>query len=59
MVVERQNVDGHWVLQRVLMRCELTVPMPTIGKSFDLAINYRDYQINAGLSDAVFKGTSP
>jgi hypothetical protein len=59
MVVERQNVDGHWVLQRVLMRCELTLPMPTIGKSFDLAINYGDYEINAGLSDAVFKGKSP
>jgi hypothetical protein len=59
MVVERQNVDGHWVLQRVLMRCELTVPMPTVGKAFDVAINYSDYQIDTGLSDAVFKGARP
>src|SRR5262245_57214271 len=57
MVVERGNVDGHWVLSRVLMRGELTIPMPEIGKSFDLVIQYRDYQINAGLPDSLFKHT--
>jgi hypothetical protein len=57
MVVERGQVDGHWVLNRVLVRGELTVPMPTIGKSFDVVIQYRDYQINAGLPDSLFKHT--
>jgi hypothetical protein len=55
MVVERQNADGHWVLSRVLLRGELTMPMPTVGQSFDLAIQYRDYQINSGLPDSLFK----
>ena len=56
MVVERERVRGHWVLSRVLLRSELTFPAPTIGRSFDVAILYRDYQINAGLEDALFQG---
>lgn len=55
MVVERTRVHGHWVLGRVLMRAELTLPMPAVGKSFDIAIQYRDYRINTGLDDAVFR----
>ena len=56
MIVERSNVHGHWVLSRVLMRGELTLPLPPVGKSFDITILYRDYRINAGIDDAVFVG---
>lgn len=58
MVVERTHVQNHWVLSRVLMRGEMTIPVPTIGKSFDVAIQYRDYRINAGIDDEVFRGAS-
>jgi hypothetical protein len=54
MVVERERVKGHWVLSRVLMRSELTLPVPTFGRSFDIAIQYRDYRLNSGLDDALF-----
>jgi hypothetical protein len=54
MVVERTRVQGHWVLSRVLIRGELTIPVPTIGKSFDIAMQFRDYRINAGIADALF-----
>jgi hypothetical protein len=59
MVVERARIEGHWVLSRVLLRSELTFPAPTVGRSFDLAILYNDYRINAGLEDAVFQGAKP
>ena len=55
MVVERDRVRGHWVLSRVLMRCELTVPIPTFGRSFDVAMHFSDYKINTGLDDKVFE----
>jgi hypothetical protein len=55
MVVERERVHGHWVLSRVLMRVELTLPVPTLGKSFDLTMQFHDYRINAGLADSIFE----
>jgi hypothetical protein len=54
MVVERVQAQGHWVLSRVLMRAELTVSIPTFGRSFDVAMHFSDYKINAGLNDAFF-----
>lgn len=56
MVVERREVAGHWVLSRVLMRAEIQVPFPGLGRAFDLSIHYDDYRINAGLADSLFVG---
>lgn len=58
MVVERERVEGHWVLSRVLFRSELTLPVPTLGKSFDITLQYRDYRLNRGLPDDLFEGGS-
>lgn len=54
MVIERQRVDGYWVLRRVLMRGQLTLPLPTVGRSFDIALQFDQYAINAGLDDSLF-----
>ena len=54
MVVEREQVRGHWVLSRVLIRAELAIPIPTFGGSFDVAMHFSDYKINSGLSDGLF-----
>jgi len=56
VVVERGRVDGFWVLQRVLVRMRMTLPIPTIGKSFDLSLMYDDYALNRGIDDALFDG---
>lgn len=53
-VIERQQVDGHWVLRRLLMRAQLTIPIPRFGRSFDIAIQFDDYRVNRGIDDAVF-----
>ncbi|MGH7730499.1 MAG: hypothetical protein ACRENJ_04535 [Candidatus Eiseniibacteriota bacterium] len=59
-VIERQEVDGHWVLRRLLMRARFTVPVPRFGRAFDVAIHYDDYAINQGIDDVMFaKGTRP
>ncbi len=55
MVVERAQSDGHWVLSRVLMRAEFTVSIPTFGSSFDVAVQFSDYKINAGIDDKLFE----
>jgi hypothetical protein len=54
MVIERQRVDGHWVLKRVLLRAETSIPLPEVGRAFDLAILYDDYAVNTGLPDSLF-----
>lgn len=54
VVIERQEVDGHWVLRRLLMRVTMTIPIPKFGRSFDMAIQFDDYQINHGIDDAIF-----
>jgi hypothetical protein len=56
LVIERQNVDGHWVLKRLLMRAEATVPLPQVGRSFDFTMRFDQYVINAGLPDSLFAG---
>ena len=55
MVVERQRVDGYWVLKRVLLRVEFTLPLPTLGRWCDVSMRFDDYAINAGLDDAIFE----
>jgi hypothetical protein len=54
VVIERQQVDGHWVLRRLLMRITLTIPIPKFGRSADMAIQFDDYAINKGIDDAIF-----
>lgn len=54
MVVERQQVDGFWVLGRVLARVRTTIPLPQFGTSLDLAIQFTDYTVNTGLPDSLF-----
>jgi len=56
MVIERQNVDGYWVLARVLLRAQAAIPLPQIGRSFDFALRFDEYAINTGLPDSLFTG---
>ena len=53
-VIERRQVDGHWVLHRLLVRAHFTFPMPRFGRSFDLAMRFDDYAVNRGIDDAIF-----
>ena len=48
------QVQGHWVLSRVLLRAEMSLTIPRFGKAFDLAMLYDDYVINGGLPDSLF-----
>jgi len=57
MVVERTREDDFWVLSRVLIRMELTIPIPRFGRSFDFAMAMSDYNVNSGLPDSLFAGT--
>lgn len=54
MVIERGRVDGHWVLKRVLLRAQGTIPLPKLGRRFDISLRFDDYALNRGLSDSVF-----
>ena len=54
MVVERERVGGYWVLKRVLLRVLGTVPLPKLGRRFDISIMFDQYAINTGLSDTIF-----
>lgn len=56
MVVERARIDGFWVLKRVLIRMRMTIPLPRIGRVFDLTLLYDDYALNQGIDDAIFQG---
>jgi hypothetical protein len=56
VIIERQNVDGYWVLKRVLLRAEATIPLPQVGRSFDFSMRFDDYAINRGLPDSLFVG---
>ncbi len=55
MVVERRRSGDTWVLSRVLMRMETTLPLPKVGRQFDLALQFDDYALNTGLADAFFR----
>ena len=54
LVVERTHADGFWVLSRMMVRVELTVPMPKIGRTFDFGMTMSDYTVNTGLPDSLF-----
>ena len=56
MVIERTRVASYWVLNRVMLRAELTIPVPKVGRSFDIGIAYDDYTVNTGLPDSLFTG---
>lgn len=58
MVIERTRVDSYWVLNRVMMRAELTFPVPKLGRSFDIGLAYDQYTVNTGLPDSLFTGKS-
>jgi hypothetical protein len=53
-VIERQVVDGHWMLRRLLLRARFTVPVPRFGRGFDIAVRFDDYAINQGIPDTLF-----
>ena len=57
MVVERTRAGEFWVLSRVLVRMELTVPIPRFGRAFDFAMAMSDYTVNSDLPDSLFAGT--
>jgi hypothetical protein len=54
LVVERQRVDEQWVLRRVLMDIDLTVPMPHVGRRIQFGMLFDDYAVNRGIDPAVF-----
>jgi outer membrane lipoprotein-sorting protein len=54
MVVERTQTGEFWVLSRMMVRMELTIPLPKFGKSFDFAMALSDYTVNTGLPDSLF-----
>lgn len=54
MVIERERVDGTWVLSRVLLRASTHVPLPRIGRTFDFSMRFDDYVINRGIDDSLF-----
>ena len=55
MVIERQQADGFWVLRRVLLRAATTLPLPVVGRGFDMSLMFGDYAINHGIPDSVFE----
>jgi len=58
MVIEREQEAGHWVLRRVLVRATATFPIPKLGRTVDLSLQFDDYAINSGLPDSLFRGGS-
>jgi antitoxin (DNA-binding transcriptional repressor) of toxin-antitoxin stability system len=56
LVIERTQVGGHWLLKRVLVRATATLPLPRLGRSFDLGLQMDDWAVNTGLGDSLFAG---
>jgi len=54
MVVERTRVDDFWVLSRLFVRIEMTLPLPRVGRSVDLGMAFTDYTLNTDLPDSLF-----
>jgi hypothetical protein len=54
LVIERQRADGHWVLKRLAVRGESLLPLPGLGRSFDMSVQFSEYAINRGLPDSLF-----
>ena len=56
-VIERHEVDGHWVLHRMLMRGEFSLSIPTFGRAFDVSFQFDNYAVNRGIPDSMFATT--
>jgi hypothetical protein len=54
MVVEREKVGDTWMLSRLLVRVETSIPFPRYGRSFDLGVVFSQYALNTGLPDSLF-----
>jgi hypothetical protein len=59
MVVERARAGDTWVLSRALVRMELTVPVPRLGRSLDFGMAFSDHTVNTDLPDSIFAGIAP
>jgi len=59
VVIERRRVGDFWVLGKVLMRADLTIPMPRLGKRIEMALLFDQYALNRGLPDSVFTTVRP
>ena len=59
MVIERTRAGEFWVLSRMLVRMEFTVPLPRFGRSCDFGMAFTDYTVNTGLPDSLFAPGSP
>jgi hypothetical protein len=57
MVIERERIGEHWVLRGVLMRARATLPLPKVGREFDVTLQCTDYGVNRGLDDALFSAS--
>jgi len=57
LVVERERAGDFWVLSRVMVRMEFSVPIPKFGRAFDFAMALSDYTVNTDLPDSLFAGT--
>ena len=58
MVIERERVGEHWVLRRVLIRARTTVPLPRLGRQFDVSLQCDQYRVNQGIDDGIFRPTA-
>ncbi len=54
MVIERTRAGDFWVLARMLVRMEFTVPIPKLGRACDFGMTLTDYTVNSGLPDSLF-----
>jgi hypothetical protein len=54
LVIERTRAGDFYVLSRMLVRMELTIPVPRFGQSFDFGMSLSDYTVNTGLPDSLF-----
>lgn len=54
VVIERERVGDLWMLSRLLARIDSTLPLPRLGRSFDLGVQFTQYALNTGLPDSIF-----
>ncbi|HET7225879.1 MAG TPA: hypothetical protein VFK69_09215 [Candidatus Eisenbacteria bacterium] len=54
MVIEREFVDGMWMLHRVLLRLEFGLPLPKVGRGLDMSMQFDQIAVNRGIPDSVF-----
>jgi len=54
MVIERQLVDGLWMLHRVLLRLQIGLPIPGTRQGVDVVMQFDQLAVNRGIPDSVF-----